>query len=160
VITVELIGDARLVARLDAMPERLRDGVARAVTRLGFELQRKVQADKLSGQVLRVRTGSLRSSINTQVSKTAEEISATVGTNIAYGRVHEYGFEGTQSVRAHVRRITQVFGRPIAPATQNVRAHTRHVRLPERSFLRSALAEMAPVIEAELRAAVAESLSR
>jgi phage gpG-like protein len=157
-ITVELIGDARLVARLDAMPGRLRDGLARTVTRLGLELQRKVQDEKLTGQVLKVRTGSLRSSINTRTERSASEVAASVGTNIAYGRVHEYGFDGTVGVRAHLRQITQAFGRPIAPTAVAVRAHSRHVHLPERSFLRSALAELAPRIEEELRLAVDEAL--
>jgi hypothetical protein len=46
---VELIGDKELIARLDAMPRKVEDGLARAVTRLGLELERKVKADKLSG---------------------------------------------------------------------------------------------------------------
>jgi phage gpG-like protein len=157
-ITVELIGDRELAARLDAMPGRMREGIARAVTKLGFELQRKVQSEKLSGQVLKVRTGTLRSSINTRVDQGADSVTATVGTNIRYGRVHEYGFDGSQSVRAHLRHITEAFGRPIRPTTQNVGAYTRHVHLPERSFLRSALREMQPQIEAELSAAVAQAV--
>jgi phage gpG-like protein len=158
-IAIEIIGDDRLVARLEAMPGRLHAGVARAVTRLGLALQRRVQAEKLSGQVLKVRTGSLRSSINTRIENTATAISAVVGTNIAYGRVHEYGFDGTVQVRAHLRQITEAFGRPIAPTTVGMRAHSRHIRLPERSFLRSALAEMAPRIEAELREAVGAAIA-
>jgi phage gpG-like protein len=90
VITIEIVGDRELVARLDAMPGRVKEGLARAVTRLGLELQRKVQAEKLTGQVLKVRTGSLRSSINTEISQSAEAIAASVGTNIRYARVHEY----------------------------------------------------------------------
>jgi len=157
-ITVQLIGDRELVARLDAMPGHVHDGLARAVTQLGLELQRKVQAEKLTGQVLRVRTGSLRSSVNTEITETATEASASVGTNIRYGRVHEYGFDGTVGVRAYLRFITEAWGRPIAPRKTNVRAHSRHMRLPERSFLRSALREMQPTIEAGLREAVARAI--
>jgi phage gpG-like protein len=160
VITVELVGDRELAARLEAMPGRVREGLARAVTRLGLELQRKVQAEKLSGQVLRVRTGSLRSSINTEISESADAVSASVGTNIRYGRVHEYGFDGKVGVRAHLRRIAEAFGRPIRPTTQSVRAHSRHIHLPERSFLRSALREMQPQIEAGLREAVAQEIRK
>jgi phage gpG-like protein len=155
-ITVQLIGDRRLVARLDAMPGRVREGVARTVMRLGIELQRRVQAEKLSGQVLKVRTGSLRSSINTAVSRSAEEVTATVGTNISYGRVHEYGFDGEVSVKAHLPQIKEAFGRPIAPRLVEVRAHERHMRLPERSFLRSALAEMEARVEEQLNVTVEE----
>jgi phage gpG-like protein len=159
-ITVELVGDRELMARLEAMPRHVHDGLARAVTRLGLELQRKIQSEKLSGQVLGVRSGALRSSINTEVADSATEISATVGTGSCYAAAHEFGFDGTVGVRAHLRRITAAFGHPIRPTTVSVRAHSRHMHLPERSFLRSALAEMAPAIEAELRAAMAESLAR
>ncbi len=156
-ITMMLLGDRELVAKLDAMPGRVHDGLARAVARLGFELQRKVQAEKLSGQVLKVRTNSLRGSINTTVTDSGSEISASVGTNIRYGKVHEYGFDGTVGVRAHLRRITEAWGRPIAPRTINVGAHSRHMHMPERSFLRSALAEMAPKIAEGLNKAVEQA---
>jgi phage gpG-like protein len=158
VITVELVGGKQLVAKLAAMPERVREALERAVKDLAFELQREVQQAKLSGQVLKVRTGGLRSSINTVFQHSAETIEASVGTNIRYGRVHEYGFDGTVEVPAHIRRISEAFGRPIAPTVASVRAHSRHLHLPERSFLRSALAEMAPLIEERLRLAVAEAL--
>jgi phage gpG-like protein len=150
-ITVQLVGDRELVARLDALPGRVRDGLARAVTRLGLELQRKVQREKLTGQVLKVRTGSLRSSINTEISQAADQVTASVGTNIRYGAVHEYGVSHPWVIQAKGRALGfEVGGRTL------FRRSVRHPPLPERSFLRSALREMAPQIEAGLRDAVAQ----
>lgn len=149
-ITVEVIGDTALVARLEAMPGRVREGLARAVTTLGLELQRKVQSEKLSGQVLKVRTGTLRSSINTKTTTSESEVTATVGTNVRYGRVHEFGVSHSWLIEARNARSLrfQIGGRTI------FRRSVTHPPLPERSFLRSALAEMRPQIEAGLTAAV------
>jgi phage gpG-like protein len=152
-ITIEVLGDRKLAARLDAMPGRMREGLARAVTRLGLELQKKVQAEKLTGQVLKVRTGSLRSSINTEVSQTAEQVAASVGTNIRYAKVHEYGVAQPWVIAAKGRALRfETGGRVI------FRRSVRHPPLPERSFLRSALADMRPAIEAGLREAVAQAI--
>jgi phage gpG-like protein len=153
-ITIELVGDRELAARLDAMPGRVHDGLARAVTRLGLELQRKVQAEKLTGQVLKVRTGSLRSSINTEVTDTPARITASVGSNIRYGRVHEYGVDHPWVIAAKRGKALrfEIGGRVF------FRRSVTHPPLPERSFLRSALAEMAPQIDAGLRAAVAAAI--
>jgi phage gpG-like protein len=151
-IAVQLIGEDRLVARFAAMPEKLQEGVARAVTRLGLELQRTVQ-QKLSGEVLKVRTGSLRSSINLEVTATASDVSATVGTNVRYARYHEFGVGHPwliEAKNAKALRFT-VGGRTI------FRRRVTHPPLAERSFLRSALADVAPQIEEELREAVAEA---
>jgi phage gpG-like protein len=153
-ITIELIGDRALVARLDAMPGRVHDGLARAVTRLGLELQRKVQSEKLSGQVLKVRTGTLRSSINMQIEDTETEIAASVGTNVLYGRIQEYGVARSWLIEArNAKSLAFTIG-----GTKLFRRRVTHPPLPERSFLRSALAEMAPAIEEGLREAVVEAI--
>lgn len=154
-VTVEVIGDAALVARLDAMPGRVHDGLAPAVTRLGFELQRKVQSEKLTGQVLKVRTGRLRSSINTEIEDSGSEVAASVGTNVSYGKIHEYGVGRSWLVEARNAKALRftVGGRTVFAR------RVVHPPLPERSFLRSALAEMAPAIEEGLREAVARAIA-
>jgi hypothetical protein len=137
-ITVQLIGDRELVAKLEAMPGRVRDGIARAVARLGFELQHKVQAEKLSGQVLKVGTDRF------------------LGSNLAYGKIQECGVARSWVIEAKNAKALRfrvggkaIFGHRVT-----------HPPLPERSFLRSSLTDMAPTIEEGLRAALVESLSR
>jgi phage gpG-like protein len=157
-LTAYVVGDREVIARLEALGPEISRSLSRAVTKLGLDLQRHVQARKLTGQALRVRTGTLRSSINfSGVQQTATAITGSVGTKVKYAGVHEFGFAGTVNVRAHLRHVKQVFGRPIA-ATQNVRAHSRRVNLPERSFLRAALREMEPQIKAGLEHALQEAL--
>jgi phage gpG-like protein len=157
VIAIGVIGDRELIARFDAMPGRVHDSLARAVTRLGLELQHTVQ-EKLSGEVLRVRSGTLRSSINTRTEDTTIAVSATVGTNLRYAAAHEFGFHGTVSVKAQMRQIKEAWGRSIRPKTIQIHAHMMRMNLPERSFLRSALVEMQGAIEAGLEDAVAAAI--
>lgn len=150
--TMVVIGDTEVVARIKALPGRLHDRLVTRIVRLSVQLQAKVKTDKLSGQVLHRRTGTLSRSINRKLLvNTPMEIIASVGTNVSYARPHEFG--GTFTVPAHTRTQTQVFGRPINPVLVNVRAHK--VTFPERSFLRSALREMQPEIEAGVKAEVA-----
>jgi hypothetical protein len=160
VITAYLVGDAPLLERLRALPDAINSGLVRGLTQLGIELQRHVQEDKLSGQVLRSRTGSLRSSLSLEVDQSGGAVTASVFTDSQHARVQEYGFAGTVSVRASLRRIREAFGRPITEKTIAVRAYDRRMNLPERSFLRSALEDMAPAIRDEVEAALAEAVSQ
>ena len=153
-LTVELIGDTALIARLKAMPNAINDGLARTITRLGLELQRKVKSEKLSGQVLKVRTGVLRESINLRVDRTSTAITASVGTNVKYGRFQEFGVDHSWQI---LPKSARVLAFEIGGKTIFARSVT-HPPLPERSFLRSALREMTPRIEAEMRAAVGEAV--
>jgi hypothetical protein len=159
-ITGYLVDDQQVLERLRALPDAVHSSLVRALTRLGIELQRDVQQDKLSGQVLRSCTGSLRSSIGLRVDQSSGGIAASVFSGSRYAGVNEYGFAGTVSVRASLRRITKAFGRPIAEKTIDVRAYDRRMDLPERSFLRSALEDMEPAIRQEVQAALSEAVSK
>jgi phage gpG-like protein len=160
VITAHLVGDDRLLAWLRDAPDAVAAGVARAIAKLGIDLQRTIEDDKLSGQVLARRSGSLASSLDLRIEQNTDAISASVVTGSPYARVHEYGFAGSVDVRASLRVVRQAFGRPVSEKMITVRAHARRMDLPERSFLRAALEEMAsPIsdeIDAALRTAIAE----
>jgi len=160
VITAYLVGDEQLLERLRALPDAINSGLARSITQLGIDLRRNVRQDKLSGQVLRSRTGALKSSIDLRVDQGARIVSASVFTDLRYGAAQEYGFAGTVSVGASLRWIREAFGRPIAEKTISVRAHNRRMDLPERSFLRSVLEDMTPAIRAAVEAGVAEATSQ
>lgn len=153
-IDVSVSGTGNVVnsihARINAMDEK----IYQAVNRLSLRLLRHVKADKLSGQVLKNRTGRLRRSINRKVTSSENAIIATVGTNVSYAAAHEYGFHGNVSVKAHLRKLTKAFGKAIKnPHQIEVRASTRKMNMPERSFLRSSLKDLAPTIRTELTAA-------
>ena len=151
-----LVGDAEVVQRLDGMGTRLRDEMKAGIGRATLKLQRMVVQNKLSGQVLKVRTGTLRRSIDQVVLDEGTKVSGIVSSNVKYARPHEYGFHGAVTVKESLRTIRQAFGRPIDPVQISVRSHTRKVDLPERSFLRSALADLerSGAIRVEMEAAV------
>ncbi len=151
-ITAYLVGDTELIARLSAMSGGgLQQGVARAVTRLALELQRLVQ-QKLSGPVLKARTGVLRSSINAQVQQSSTAVTARVETNVPYAGFQEFGVPHSWEIRPRSARALafEVGGRTIFAA------YVIHPPLPERSFMRSSLREMTPKIETDLGVAVHE----
>ena len=51
---------------------------------------------------------------------------------------------------AAIPTIKKAWGKPIKPKSIMVSAYTRNMNLPERSFLRTALREMTPEIQAEI----------
>lgn len=130
---------------------RLLADLKREVTRVAVDLTAHVKGNKLSGQVLNVQTGRLRRSINYKLTETGTGIEARVGTNVEYARIHEFGFSGTVKVREHMRKAKEAY---------KVRAHTRRVKLPERSFLRSSLQDMRQDIDQRIARVVGQSIAR
>jgi phage gpG-like protein len=123
------------------MEARTRVELRKSTVKLALQLVRHVKEQKLSGQVLKNRTGTLRRSITHKVAETPQEIKGTVGTNVSYARPHEFGYKG-QTL------ITQAFGRQLKfPVWKSI-------NLPQRSFLRSSLREKADAIRTEYMAAV------
>lgn len=153
-----------LLARLAGASDRLDKRMFAEVQRLSIIVQTGTKEDKLTGQVLHVRSGTLRRSIKRKVTQTPAGVFATVGTNVAYAAAHEYGFDGEVTVKAHTRRAalqmlvkrSQRVGK--SEGTINVREFTRRMHVPERSFLRSELRERAPEIRESLRTAALEAI--
>ena len=150
-----LVGDREAVARFDRFGPEFRTALERRVQRLALKLLAHVKEDKLSDQVLKVRTGRLRRSINQQVESDGARVYGSVGTNVVYARRHELGFQGNESVRAHLRMMTQAFGKEVKnPRQIEVRAFTRKINYPAHSFLGSALADMRQEIQDGIAAAL------
>ena len=139
-ISVEIVNAEKVSAHFKSLPALLRSELAKSMNKLAFDLQAHVKEDKLSGQVLNVRTNRLRSSISKVVTEQTNEISAFVGTNVVYAAIHEYG--GQVRTRLGTGKISsKLHGKAFAV-------------MPERSFLRSALEDFRQNIRDELQAAV------
>lgn len=161
-----LIGDRQLIAKLDALPEAVQRDVARTVDQLGLRLIHNVITQKLSGQVLKRRTGRLAASIarggadtRSRFEQTATSATSIAGTNVSYGKTWEYG--------AHVPAYTVfpvkakalhffVKGKEIFAMRANIPAHD----IKARPFLAPALQEMKPLIIAELTATLKRSAAK
>lgn len=136
------------------MPNRLREEMVTATKRFLLKLTKRVK-EKLSGQVLNVRTGRLRRSIHMEVNESVTSVVGTVGTNVIYARPHEYG--GPVTVKEHLRTVKQAWGRPLKePKQVTVRSHVKN--LPERSFLRSSLLELKDDFYQEVDAGVKRAM--
>lgn len=130
---------------------RLLIDLKREITRISIDVSGHIKDKKLSGQVLKVQTGRLRRSINYRITETDTGIDAKVGTNVEYARVHEFGFKGTVNVKAHMRQAKKAYA---------VRAHTRRVNLPERSFMRSTMTDMRGEIDQRIARVVGQSIAK
>lgn len=150
-MTVTIVGDEKLTQKFAAVYPTLETQLEQATARAALGLLRHVKEDKLNGQVLNVRTGRLRRSITMRVDTAASTVTGWVGTNVAYAARFEYGFDGTETVRAFMRRAPG--GKKKDARTVPVRSFTRKVHTPARSFLGSAYDDQRADITAQLRAA-------
>lgn len=129
-----VIGDERVVLGLKNRGPLYERRILLAITRLTINLQRDVQANKLSGQVLNVRSGTLRRSIDFKVSSQPGGVQGRVSTNVLYGILHELG------LRAQGEASRELFQQPISVARPT--GSDPLSSLPKRSFLRRALRDL------------------
>jgi len=156
---INIIGEDDLCRFLESRSPIITAAVRGAIEAGAIELVATIKDKKLSGQVLKTRSGRLRRSINYRMG-TGSDPEAFVGTNVSYARAHEFGVSMDEQVRAHMRAVKQAFGKPLSkPVRVNVRAHQRHESLPERSFLRSSFAESRVAIEQRVIKAIQEAAS-
>lgn len=142
-----------------SMPNTVREELYRKVTQLTLELDARV-IRKLNGEVLKVRTGQLRRSIFHRVEQDANRVVGKVGSSgdVPYAAIHEFGgvinHPGGTAYFYDTKegRIAFVSNAKARETMRRTRSHPIH--MPERSFLRSSLTEMADYIKEQLRAAV------
>lgn len=142
-IKIELITGDQVITRFQSLSARLRAELRKSMMKATVDLQGHVKNDKLSGQVLHVRTNRLRSSIAQRVTDIANGVEGITGTNVAYAGIHEYG-----------GRIRTRLGTGKNPPKKGGKAF---VDMPERSFLRSALQDHRDKIRQDLQDAVART---
>jgi phage gpG-like protein len=145
-------------ASLAGMPDQVRQALSSKANALAVALEAKIQ-QKLSGGVLNMRSGALASSIVATVDESSADVSVRMGTSgdVKYAAIQEFG--GTipphEIVPDKAKALAFVVGgKQVFAARVNLPA----VTLPERSYLRSSLAEMAGEIRDELSGAVAEAM--
>lgn len=134
-VSIVMLGDKELISKLQAMPAICRQLILAKMQSLALELQRHIVEDKLSGQVLKVKTGNLRRSISIQqtVTDTGNSFQAKVfsSNDVKYAAIHEYG--GTiVPIKANALSWIGPDGK---------RIFAKSVTLKERSFMRTSLAD-------------------
>jgi phage gpG-like protein len=158
---------AEILGKLQNFPQAMATSVARALDQENELTIGQIQLRKLSHSgpmTLGVRSSRLwKSIVKTKAFVAGGAIVAAIGSNVVYAGVHEFGFDGTVSVRAYIRRrlspagATSRYyfdmptgrirrtGKKPKPREQlgliSVRAHTMHMHFPERAFIRSTIEE-------------------
>ena len=151
-ITAHVEGTHIVLEKIRRRAKKVRSAVEKSLVDIHQRLVRHIQRNKLSGQVLKVQTGRLRRSIHTgygnlkEVVRIGETYTTTVGTNVWYGKLHEYGYVGNITAPASTRTTSK--------GTVFVNAHVKRVNLPQRSFIRSALADFEGEVGLNIRESV------
>lgn len=158
-LNVTMVGDDALMARIQRWPAAVHDMLLRKITSLTLRLQTHVKADKLSGQVLNRRTGALSRSIVQQVLDQGLVIYGRVFSSgdVKYAAIHEFGGK----TRAHDIFPKKADALSFMMGGRRVFAKVVHhpgSQMPERSFMRSSLADMAEEITLGMKQAVVDGL--
>lgn len=160
-IRAAIVGDPNKVPQyiLKKFPE-IQGACRVSMARIVLKLTSKIKGEKLSGQVLKNKTGTLRRSISPSVSPVSStSVIGKVGTNIEYASIHEYGGKTPPHVILPKRGKALAFN---WKGKDMVLAKVNHPgsQMPERSFMRTALEEMRPEILQEFQNAIMEVVSR
>lgn len=154
--------DERIVQALKTKRPQIIEAVRRRLDIVDAKLQRKIQRDKLEGQVLHHRTGKLINSIRV----IPAEVSGSRVTGMVegaggpawYGAIHEQ-MPGTEYASPRAFDIVPRSKKALAFLMNGKQVIVRRVHHPapkERSFMRSSIAEMQEQIFAEIEAAITD----
>ena len=143
---------------LAALPGRLRAALAAKANALAAMLQAKIQ-EKLSGGVLNQKSGALARSLATTIDDSSGDIAVTLATSpdIKYAAIHEYGgmIPPHEIVPDKAKALAFVVGGKVVFAA---RVNLPAIAMPERSYMRSSLAEMTDAIGQGFGEAIGEVL--
>jgi phage gpG-like protein len=157
--TLAVDGAEALSAWLAAPPPVVQAAVAAKAADLSARLRDHVVQDKLSGQVLKARSGALAASITAEVNADGLGVQARVFSagDVKYAVIQEYGGRtGSHDILPDkAKALAFIAGGRLAFAKI---VHHPGSQIPARSYLRSALADMADEISAGLKQAAIEAL--
>ena len=86
-----IMNSTRVLANMDRLRQRTPHASGIAMSRACEMLRGYIVSKKLSGQVLKRRTGRLAGSINKEVITKKDVVIGRVGSNLKYARIHELG---------------------------------------------------------------------
>lgn len=140
-ITVD-INTAQAVSEIRARTSQILQAVRLKMNGLMIALQAHIVGDKLSGQVLKHRSGKLANSIRVNTAEIAgETVTASVqgaGGPAFYGRLHEFGTSNSYRI-VPVNKKALSF---LLDGKQVIVRSVIHPPIKERSFMRTSFAEM------------------
>ena len=158
-ITGTVLGDTDVVAHFDAMPAKVHAALLAKTQSLSVKLARYIQEQKLSGQVLKVRSGNLRRSIAFMTTDSADVITgkAYSSGDVKYAAIHEFGGKTAAHDIVPTKAKALAFMMNGKQVFASIVHHPGSV-MPERSFMRSGLADMREEIIEGLRQAALDAM--
>lgn len=160
IVTVSITGDKTLIAKYDRMPESIALALQRKVTALTLKLERKIKAEKLNGQVLNRVTGRLARSITHEVDVEPNGVYGRVFStgDVKYAAIHEFGGQTTPHVIYPKKAQALSFMGSGGNRVFAKKVNHPGSKMPERSFMRSALRDMSTEISTGLKTAVIDAI--
>jgi phage gpG-like protein len=178
-----------------AMPQRVLTAMAGALQKqnlltIGQASERRMNFPgdgPTTPEGLRHRTGHLLRSLRSVTTVSGDTVTSSIGSNVRYFGVHEFGFQGTQQVKAYSRRAAQRvelsggqivnllaatrlgligrggkirkgMGKLLDRGSVNVRAHERRANFPARMMIQKTIAERLPEISQAVSDAAEKAL--
>lgn len=147
-------------ARFSAFPAELMAALGKTSNQLADALLDKIKFDKLAGDALQLRSGALAASITTEVTADSDSVMVSAGSSgVPYAAIQEYGG------RTAAHEILPSKAQALAYLQGGALRFARRVehpgsKIPERSYLRSSLAELGDAIETQFAEAAQDAWSR
>lgn len=158
-LNIQISGTDEVLKRLKSKPAQVRSALLQKVYILTLKLEAHVKNDKLSGQVLNTVSGRLKRSIQSKIVDSGETITGQVfsSKDVPYNAIQEFGGKTSAHLILPNKAKALAFMYEGKMTFARVVHHPGSV-IPERSYLRSALADMKPEIIAELTDEVKKAL--
>ena len=158
---MQIFGGSEVAARLGSIADRFSEAAKGSLNGWAQELASYIIAEKLSGQVLKRRSGRLSRSVHGYTDAQADSVSggAAAGRNVPYARIHEFG--GMIPAHTVVARNARALMIPLKDGRTIFRrsANIPEVEMPVRSYMRSGLADRRESGLALLREALKQALA-
>ena len=150
-------GMDKVIAHLEKMPLKVRMRLESKVRLLAFQFVEKVRSEKLRGQMVKMRTGNLASSVRLAQLNLSETESVAVmaagGSGSSYASHVEFGTVPHEIRAKYAKALRFEIGGNVL-----FRKKVNHPGTFPRPFMASTLEEMAPWIVIEMENAVREGL--
>ena len=162
ILNVTVVGDRELVLKLQKMVPAVVAALYVKTYALALKLQAHIQRNKLSGQVLNVKTGALRRSIQTRVERSAAHVTGLVYSSgdVKYAGIHEFGGRTKpHDIFPRKAKALAFAGSGGGMVFASVVHHPGSV-MPMRSFMRTGLGDMQAQISRELKETVVQTMLR
>lgn len=176
-VTIQIrVDDKGLEARLGQYQKTVLAKISKEMDAVNLLTVGHIQRARLTGKgpfpaelgKLGVVTGRLRGSANATAAKiSGNQVASSIGTNVRYAAIHEFGFTGVVKVKPHRRKVagrdvfrgTDAGEEQVASGVGFVGAHARNLRIPARAPFRRGIEDKIATYEAAFTRVCKEAIA-